>query len=808
MELVAVVEDDINELNQEWKHGKVFFERTQCEAKYLIVPPGVKDPLQVLAVSMMLWELDLPRMYVEIEGGHTPQENWYESVVHMEKWDDKNQLNAAVDNILHAVAEACTECQAWVFGLVDDCTFYGPQVFGAQRRSSRQASRLPLWVDFLAFEPEIWMYDAFVQASQAISTSTAQPRSKRVRYPHRKDMIAKTIKGEYKPQENNHFPDMMGECTHMLLGSGVQTDRIRGTFSVRGLGSLVPRVELVMEGRPMNVHKIVEDAKHFPVILLRHTGGAADILSEAVLLRRQTLSMGMSIEDEKRIEYTIPPHYKQDYQEDKFLFKLPERVNVENFIILDAKGNHPETVVEKIIQCVSKAGDEEMNQLGYKTTEANLLLKAWHHWWVFEKAASQQACVAAVLHYFILFISMITTAMSVFYSLAKPELLSDHDTVELSGLNLALTPTLVKNFGYATAILPLVSAFLISCNTKFFPVSRWAQFKVAAVHLLSEIYMYRARVSDYGKDSTMKFDPTSVVGTNPSLQALAQTYKARLKLRGPSLHSPGSAGENPTSSETSSKPRPYVDINRRTIFATRVDDIVSLVLRGDAKEMSLPSAPDDLFRTLIAPTLCGASGQTPPTDTAALEHQFMLLARDVRVDDGLSPITADDYVRFRLQPAKAKLMRQSPRLDWALNMLTTVVFIFTALNASLAVLDKTELMPLVLSLISSVTATVDFESLRQRIANVNGTLATIGNAEVWWESLSFVDKRLDMKKEQLVDYVEGAIVAEMNWAATSNKKLKKSKTGKHKSTPQSMSPHKKNAAHDDENKDESTTQSE
>lgn len=90
---------------------------------------------------------------------------------------------------------------------------------------------------------------------------------------------------------------------------------------------------------------------------------------------------------------------------------------------------------------------------------------------------------------------------------------------------------------------------------------------------------------------------------------------------------------------------------------------------------------------------------------------------------------------------------------------------------------------------------------------MTGTLATIGNAEVWWESLSFVDKRLDMKKEMLVEYVENAIVAEMNWAATSNKKLEKSKTSKNKGVSQSMSPHKKDGEHDDENKDESTTQS-
>merc|ERR1711971_396391 len=108
-----------------------------------------------------------------------------------------------------------------------------------------------------------------------------------------------------------------------------------------------------------------------PVVVLRHTGGAADITADAVLQRRGTFTLGRQIKEEKAIEYRtvlgrnkwstfcVSPDSEIDGSSDIVECRLPRSKAIDNIIVLDAQQDTAERVVEKLIQCVSTAEDEE-----------------------------------------------------------------------------------------------------------------------------------------------------------------------------------------------------------------------------------------------------------------------------------------------------------------------------------------------------------------------------------------------------------------------------------------------------------------
>merc|ERR1719223_879021 len=50
---------------------------------------------------------------------------------------------------------------------------------------------------------------------------------------------------------------------------------------------------------------------------------------------------------------------------------------------------------------------------------------------------------------------------------------------------------------WVVSALPILSTFLLSCNSRFSPLNKWRQLMAAAASIKSEIYLYRTRVGGY-----------------------------------------------------------------------------------------------------------------------------------------------------------------------------------------------------------------------------------------------------------------------------------------------------------------------
>jgi len=71
-------------------------------------------------------------------------------------------------------------------------------------------------------------------------------------------------------------------------------------------------------------------------------------------------------------------------------------------------------------------------------------------------------------------------------------------------------------------------------------------------------------------------------------------------------------------------------------------------------------------------------------------------------------------------------------------------------------------VPFLVSIISFLSAVLEFENLPAQQRNVNQSLESLKNLRVWWQSLSMVERRLPGNKEILVDASEATADAEIS----------------------------------------------
>ena len=145
------------------------------------------------------------------------------------------------------------------------------------------------------------------------------------------------------------------------------------------------------------------------------------------------------------------------------------------------------------------------------------------------------------------------------------------------------------------------------------------------------------------------------------------------------------------------------------------------------------------------------SNQNDRKDAAAefLEEQLF--------DDGLSTLTADEYVKIRLIPMMAKFSVKAPGLNTGINTVTCVVIGLSVCSSVFSSFDLTVFIPLCMAFSSAMTAWMSYKQTELRLLQTNGAKQTLHQLMVWWDSLSMIEKRVPSNKENLVQVTESSI---------------------------------------------------
>jgi hypothetical protein len=558
---------------------------------------------------------------------------------------------------------------------------------------------------------------------------------------------------------------MNPEITHFILGRSLRK-AINGTLRA-ALMKEIPTAFLLANCDPSYLEDAIQFARKANVVCLRGSGGAADVLSEAIMRRQQAYRLGN--DDGDPVEYT----WREEKEPRRF--QLPKGFRQENCVILEAYKDSIERVVDKVISVVSSVDDNESREMGSKMLERSRLIESWKTFALYKYNSGHFNRQASLLQYTIIFIAVITTFASILYTQMDIWLGDGVSAV----LGVQFNEKWLERLSALVATLPLLAAFTQSCHSRFSPLAKYAALRSGADRIESEIYCYRARVGIYA--SHMGENILQKRLDDAEHEATAATAKQE---------------EKPTKQRKNQKeegmPPPKPKQSRRAAFSEAMERISTDTSRSELKSDALKDPPDGEVAKYIS-TLVGQSekrqrakqgscpsgtfGQSQRSEQypllddaeAAMMDQSLgsalgTLASEQPLDDGLSLITADDYVTFRLRPLLEKHRAKLLTLTRQHSFFQTLTYLSAGVNAALALMGFKLWVSMVVALASAIGSISDFEMFTARVSALNDAVSTLQQQLFWWGSLSMVEKRWPQNKTVIVMTTESVASADNVWA--------------------------------------------
>ena len=134
---------------------------------------------------------------------------------------------------------------------------------------------------------------------------------------------------------------------------------------------------------------------------------------------------------------------------------------------------------------------------------------------------------------------------------------------------------------------------------------------------------------------------------------------------------------------------------------------------------------------------------------ASLPVRFVVVPKD----DGLSPLSAETYVRIRLLPMAASYAKKAPGLATAVHVSAVLGVVLSVASSALSTFDLSVFIPAALAVSGAVTAWTSYQQIDLRLLQTNAALGRL-NLLVWWEGLTMIEKRVPSHKETLVKSTE------------------------------------------------------
>eukprot|EP00418_Pyrodinium_bahamense_P008273 CAMPEP_0179108028 /NCGR_PEP_ID=MMETSP0796-20121207/50301_1 /TAXON_ID=73915 /ORGANISM="Pyrodinium bahamense, Strain pbaha01" /LENGTH=877 /DNA_ID=CAMNT_0020806091 /DNA_START=36 /DNA_END=2669 /DNA_ORIENTATION=+ len=787
-------------------------------AKYIIAPPDMEDADEILRwmfTNPHGWRLNPPNLLLSCYGGRDhyvnwPQsktlknrEAWFNEGVPSDDWKFVKRFLGRMGEISGGVCQAVSECGGWFdFGTggrggMNELLKDGMKVYwsakGALAGHKTDCVVLAIRsLDMTEFA-DVFKVNAIPCGSNADDTVQTKTR---VLYPSVDHKIFPEIIATSEPPPcsqdptNSSPPCSVHEdtskmdfevkcevtrrflstvCTHVIF---VQNVHIEDKLKEK-LRELATRAVIVANGKLALVEsgiegKLVTEAMSgTPVICLHNTGGAAEMLGHAVMKRRNAPMENPHLE----YQYTLPEHVPDD-----------------QILILNPAKDSVEKVINKLTLVLSTVQDAEMTAVGYIKSEQQRLLYGWEMVTLYEFNATKFKRQARLLFYSCVMLSVVMT----FLALCKAELspyqcFRTQDTL----LGEESRDSMLKFYPGVRVLLllfPVLNTFLLTIINRINPLGKWANLQSGAIMTRSEIYQYRCRVMEYMPRKNAQMD------IEEKVEALCdhpppQQDKLSLQVAEAKKKKKDDAKTTKRSSRRGTFSAELERINSETI---------SSELRSDCLQQPPAGYLEGIYQTLFNSSnikreeayrklglvarlfhcccsCCKGRMEREPqkygytyVDDAWQAHgtDFLPNAKMIEdeflKDDGVSLVTAEDYVHFRLLPLIQYFNQRAPFLSRWQHVSQITIYFLTALVSAAAVLEHSEVVPLLIAMAGAVQSMLEFENLSVQLRNVNQSLERLKNLRIWWNSLSMVERRLLSNKEVLVSSTEACVDAEIS----------------------------------------------
>eukprot|EP00928_Gymnodinium_smaydae_P071740 TRINITY_DN5523_c0_g2_i3.p1 TRINITY_DN5523_c0_g2~~TRINITY_DN5523_c0_g2_i3.p1 ORF type:complete len:1048 (-),score=123.18 TRINITY_DN5523_c0_g2_i3:23-2914(-) len=459
------------------------------------------------------------------------------------------------------------------------------------------------------------------------------------------------------------------------------------------------------------------------------------------------------------------------------------------FLIYDIHKRNLQRVERDLTRALTRVGGDDEFEMGFESSEKERVFSAWAMVLAFEEAARFQWRIACVCHYISVLISMSIVATTVIPMSSSAETGAE---IEVGVINvfgqlprIRLDQSTLNVIRLICAVLPLVSAAMVSTAAYFSPQQSYLQLKAAAINVRSLIYMYRARVCDF-EPSTSLFHRLQCRG---KLLAMDQC-SSRNKIPDSNEGSDNSAQEigskqnfshtltNATSRESETA---YEQRRPRERFADALAAIHMTLTSGSTRRFSprvnedangVNYIKDEVYRMFNAGpkekakrkrccrdrTRSGNLSSTSVFPAPAANHEGNVA--DTKIDDDCwSLITAEGYKTMFVDRLLVHFLKEAPFLRCAASMTKLLSITCTLLTGILSIMGLNEWMPLALALAASIEATAQFHQIPTRLAANRYSQEGLERLVHWWNGLSMVERRKASGKRFLVTETD-AIVAQ------------------------------------------------
>ncbi|GMI00909.1 hypothetical protein TrVE_jg7298 [Triparma verrucosa] len=378
-------------------------------------------------------------------------------------------------------------------------------------------------------------------------------------------------------------------------------------------------------------------------------------------------------------------------------------------------------------------------ELGLGDAEMNMVFNAWERHCILWTNAKIIRNRAHLLYALLTFIALSTALCSVLY--ANVEIAGG--SIEVSGVS--MTEKEFEDYlGKALIVFPVVTALVSTIRTRMRFVDKWKICELASFQIIQEIYHFRTR--------TFKYSPSSLSG--------------------------GGKDEGKQPEGGSSKGSKLSAVNNahlaRSRFTQRVQDIWSTVLESDVgtsgtliyqRSSMYDSTNRSKFHANLKTHISKNLFKNSSSEGVKPRNGFLCCSNPEptveEVDDLVSPMSIEMYVRSRALPILCHFRSISPRLSTSSSTIEVLGFFVTSLGALLAVLELGEWIALVVAVGALLQNVSEYFGWARERSAVNAGLKDVENMLSWWESLSVVDRRTTASKQIAVGMTEGSF---MVWA--------------------------------------------
>eukprot|EP00928_Gymnodinium_smaydae_P071739 TRINITY_DN5523_c0_g2_i2.p1 TRINITY_DN5523_c0_g2~~TRINITY_DN5523_c0_g2_i2.p1 ORF type:complete len:1064 (-),score=151.52 TRINITY_DN5523_c0_g2_i2:23-3214(-) len=569
------------------------------------------------------------------------------------------------------------------------------------------------------------------------------------------------------------------------------------------LERMVPAVHIVIGGHHQKAIEVAcEKSMRGQVILLKNTGvlvnqliaqineqtcrGKKDLANKTLLGKRGQEDVHSSPQKWQWRPWSGSKLGEANASEDTLIRNLSLDGR---FLIYDIHKRNLQRVERDLTRALTRVGGDDEFEMGFESSEKERVFSAWAMVLAFEEAARFQWRIACVCHYISVLISMSIVATTVIPMSSSAETGAE---IEVGVINvfgqlprIRLDQSTLNVIRLICAVLPLVSAAMVSTAAYFSPQQSYLQLKAAAINVRSLIYMYRARVCDF-EPSTSLFHRLQCRG---KLLAMDQC-SSRNKIPDSNEGSDNSAQEigskqnfshtltNATSRESETA---YEQRRPRERFADALAAIHMTLTSGSTRRFSprvnedangVNYIKDEVYRMFNAGpkekakrkrccrdrTRSGNLSSTSVFPAPAANHEGNVA--DTKIDDDCwSLITAEGYKTMFVDRLLVHFLKEAPFLRCAASMTKLLSITCTLLTGILSIMGLNEWMPLALALAASIEATAQFHQIPTRLAANRYSQEGLERLVHWWNGLSMVERRKASGKRFLVTETD-AIVAQ------------------------------------------------